>query len=76
MTVATKDITENNRERDPVNIYRTVFMLQSQGLRHERTVYGFLAMIGDLGGVTEVIMIAFGFVLYSISEHSFYVTAS
>jgi hypothetical protein len=33
-------------------------------------------LLGDLGGVTEVIMIAFGAVFFSVSEHSFYLTAS
>ena len=33
-------------------------------------------LLGDLGGVTEIIMIVFGFILFSISEHSFYLTAS
>ena len=28
-------------------------------------------LLGDLGGVTEVIMIIFGFILYPISEHSY-----
>ena len=32
-------------------------------------------LLGDLGGVTEVIMICFGFMLYPISEHSFYLKA-
>jgi hypothetical protein len=33
-------------------------------------------LLGDLGGITEVIMIIFGTFLFSISEHSFYLTAS
>ena len=33
-------------------------------------------MLGDLGGVTEVIMITFGFLLFPISEHSFIVDAT
>lgn len=32
-------------------------------------------LLGDLGGVTEVIMIIFGFWIYPISEHSFYLKA-
>lgn len=34
-----------------------------------------LDLLGDLGGVTEVIMICFGFMIYPISEHSFYMKA-
>ena len=32
--------------------------------------------MGDLGGVTEVIMIFFGFLIYPISEHSFVIKAA
>jgi hypothetical protein len=35
---------------------------------HKRKVYGFLDLLGDLGGVTEIVMIVFGFFLFSISE--------
>jgi len=28
-------------------------------------------LLGDLGGVTEVVMICFGFFLFPIAEHSF-----
>lgn len=38
--------------------------------------YGFLDLLGDLGGVTEVLMLVFGFFLFPISEHSFYVHAA
>lgn len=33
-------------------------------------------MLGDLGGVTEVLMLIFGFFMFPISEHSFYVHAA
>lgn len=39
-------------------------------------MYNSLDLLGDLGGVTEVIMIFFGFILTSVSEHSFYLTAT
>lgn len=42
---------------------------------HERVVYSFLDLLGDLGGVTEIITLAFGIFLLPISEHSFYVAA-
>ena len=43
---------------------------------HERAVYGSLDLLGDLGGVTEVVMIVFGVFLYPISEHSFTLKAA
>ena len=42
---------------------------------HTRRIYSLFDLLGDLGGVTEVIMLAFGFMLYPISEHSFYLKA-
>ena len=32
-------------------------------------------LIGDLGGVLEVIMVCFGFIIYPVSEHSYVLTA-
>ena len=44
-------------------------------IEHSRAIYSFLDLLGDLGGVTEVMMIVFSFFLYPISEHSFVVKA-
>jgi len=44
-------------------------------VKHTRKVYGWIDLLGDLGGVTEVIMIVFGFFLFPISEHSFFLKA-
>ena len=44
--------------------------------KHTRAIYGFLDLLGDLGGVTEVIMITFGIIFFPISEHSFIMTAT
>ena len=35
-------------------------------------IYGFMDLLGDLGGVLEIILITFGFFMNNISEHSFY----
>jgi hypothetical protein len=43
---------------------------------HERSVYGSLDLLGDLGGVTEVVMIIFGIFLFPVSEHSFTLKAA
>ena len=44
-------------------------------MNHERAIYSLLDLLGDLGGVTEVMMIVFCFVILPISEHSFVVKA-
>lgn len=57
-------------------LYRTQVFLTSEKISYERVAYGFLDLLGDLGGVTEVIMLVFGFFLFPISEHSFFVHAA
>lgn len=57
-------------------MFNTIFWLQSEAIIHERSVYGSLDLLGDLGGVTEVVMLVFGFLLFPISEHSFTLKAA
>ena len=45
-------------------------------VKHQRKIYGYLDLLGDLGGVTEVIMIAFGIFLFPVSRHSFTIKAT
>ena len=59
-----------------MTFFNTVFWLQANSIIHERAVYGSLDLLGDLGGVTEVVMLIFGFILYPISEHSFTLKAA
>ena len=61
---------------NPLVIYSTVLILGQTGMQHNRAKYGALDLLGDLGGVLEVIMILFGFALYPVSEHSFVITAA
>ena len=70
--------TARPRVRDikPNVLYESKIWLHSEQTKLTRQVYNIFDLLGDLGGVTEVIMIFFGFILYSISEHSFYLTAS
>jgi len=35
-----------------------------------------LDLLGDLGGVTEIVMLSFGFLMYPLSEHSFILKAA
>ena len=43
---------------------------------HERKIYNFFDLLGELGGVTEVIMIFFGVFLFKVSKHSFIMKAT
>lgn len=47
-----------------------------QSVKHERNVYSVLDLLGDLGGVMEVLMIIFGTIFISIAEYSFVLKAS
>lgn len=53
----------------------TILFMDQVTIQHGRRIYSLFDLLGDLGGVTEVIMICFGFMLYPISEHSFYLKA-
>ena len=68
-------MTNEVRDLDPKKIFHTQILLQQEGVAHQRKIYGWLDLLGDLGGVTEVVMICFGIFLFPISEHSFYMKA-
>lgn len=57
-------------------LQNVVLLLDQTGIAHSRRKYGLFDLLGDLGGVTEVIMIFFGFIFYPISEHSFVIKAA
>jgi len=44
-------------------------------LLHTRYAYSILDVVGDLGGVNDLFVFMFGIILFSFSEHSFYVKA-
>lgn len=48
------------------NIY-----LNSAVVTHKRIIYDIVALLGDLGGVTEVIGLVLGIMLFPISESSY-----
>ena len=65
---------------DPVpplknSLYQTIMFMDQTTMMHGRRIYSLFDLLGDLGGVTEVVMLCFGFMLYPISEHSFYLKA-
>ena len=45
-------------------------------MKHDRKSYMFFGLLGDLGGVMQLIMLGFGLIMYPISEHQFTMKAS
>lgn len=62
---------ELREKTDFKEYFSSVMMLEAEDIGHTRQIYSLFDILGDLGGVTEVIMLLFGFFLYPISEHSF-----
>ena len=56
-------------------LYSSIIWLHNENRKFNRTIYNIFDLLGDLGGVVEVVMIIFGSFLYSVSEVSFYLTA-
>ena len=52
------------------------FFLSGLQKHYQRQVYGIIDLLGDLGGVLEVIMVVSGALLFPISEHHFTLQAS
>lgn len=47
------------------------FWISSEISLNSRRVFGWFDLLGKLGGITNVMMLLFGFFLYPISEHSY-----
>ena len=62
--------------KNPNLMYNIVLILGQTGIAHKRVRYGIFDLLGDLGGVLEVIMIIFGIFLYPVSEHGFVMKAA
>ena len=63
-------------EKFPNEIFRASSYLQSEATYYEREVFNFVDLIGELGGVVEIIIIVFGILIYPISKQSFILKAS
>ena len=58
-------------EDDKDLLAQTLLFQMREAVLQGRTIYNLFDLLGDLGGVTEIIMIVFGAFLFPISEHSF-----
>ena len=70
------DITVNDDIEDlKGSVIQTRMYRDNAQIVHERRIYSIIDLMGDLGGVMEIVMVAAGTFLYGISEHSFYTRA-
>ena len=52
----------------PGELLRCSTYLQEEAAFHEREVYNLMDLIGEMGGVVEIIVIVFGVIIYPISK--------
>ena len=72
------DIESTNNEEYPIDVnefkdvmYMHRFLLSEEIIEHERSIYTFLDLIGDLGGVQDIFILFFAFFISPFSEHFF-----
>ena len=64
--------TENYmHEGNKLDLYSSTWNLLNMKKIHERSTYSVMDLIGDLGGVVEILLLIFVFFIAPISEHSF-----
>jgi hypothetical protein len=56
-------------------LYSSLHLLDSGQLKQKRIVYTFYNLLGDMGGVFDLLVYAFIF-MYSVSEQSFVIEAT
>jgi hypothetical protein len=63
------------RSVEPEGVYRASYGLSVYSIEYNRAVYNVLDLMGDIGGVLEIIVLFFGIFLNPISKFSFDLTA-
>jgi hypothetical protein len=56
-------------------LFKVNIQALNKKVEHSREVYNLLDLIGDIGGVLDVLLLLFGLLIYPISEHSFVLKA-
>ena len=56
-------------------IFQSQLSLSEKVYTHKRTVYGFLDLLGDIGGIADLLILMFGIFIFPYSEHSFNISA-
>mgnify|MGYP001094581193 CR=1 FL=1 len=57
-------------------LFECEIMLDEEEAKQHRTVYGILDLLGDVGGIMDILIIIFGVFLFPLSHHSFLDTAT
>lgn len=75
-TYKINQLAEHWMDNSKGTLTRTKVYLQSLKRSNSRQVYGFIDLLGDLGGVLEVIMVFTGAIFLPISEHHYTLQAT
>lgn len=70
-----RPLVKVNKE-DKNLLAQSIIVLTSESRQYERKIYSSIDLLGDLGGVIEIIMISFGFIFFPISQHSYNLEAT
>jgi hypothetical protein len=57
-----------NRHKFPNEVFRIATFIDKEAMYHEREIFNLVDLIGELGGVIEILIITFGVLLYPISR--------
>ena len=56
-------------------IFKSEMYIDQDFLRHRNDNYTIFNIIGDIGGVLELLIMIFGILIYPINQNSFYIEA-
>ena len=62
-------LAQQNWDKDA--IYWNSFVLNNKEFHHERSIYGLMDLIGELGGVKEILVSIIGLIMLPISSFGF-----
>lgn len=60
----------------PGQIFNSDVYLFAEMIEHHRRIYGLLDLLGDLGGVLEILAVSLGFTILPLSKHLFILEAT
>ena len=63
-------------DESPHYLYINMFYMDESGISHKREVYNLIEVLGDIGGIIEVLFLLFAWIFLPIARHSFYLHAA